>query len=486
MNSNTASVPSPMTSHRVHRWEAFTILMLILMDLSWIAPAYSLLVGWPIGGSTATAFLVFGAIYLVSSLVANIPKYVDIFIGIIQVALLTILILGLIWAASELIYIEDPMTFTSTLSRYIINLISFSIPLKPELLLTLVVIFIWRRGFSLANCNIGLGLIRRSFRIGSVVLVGIGVFAAIFIYNLPYLESGLFIFTCLQAMGGARFSTVSSMRGSKRVAFKREWVLGLTGMAALVLALSVAFGAFAAGPLSTWLSGFLLVVEGYISSLLKIILAPFINFLGIIFTFLWGLFEPLPEQDPTAIDELGEGLEGPLAEVQKYGIDPEIASLLTTLGTVIGILILVGIVLYAVRRFRKDSGPRALGEEDSISIAGSLSDYLRSMQARARQALEGVARMNPAARLIAAARIRIIYARLLRLSARLGEPRGPAVTPIEYLDSLERVFPASRDELDLITNAYLRIRYGELPETRQQVEEVESAWGVVRRRGRST
>jgi hypothetical protein len=167
-------------------------------------------------------------------------------------------------------------------------------------------------------------------------------------------------------------------------------------------------------------------------------------------------------------------------------MDPEIASLLSTLGTVMGILILIGIVLYAVWRFRKDSKPRALGEEDSISIAGSLSDYLRSMQARARQALEGVARFNPAARLIAAARIRIIYARLLRLSARLGEPRAPAVTPIEYLDSLETIFPASRDELDLITNAYLRVRYGELPETRRQVEEVESAWGVVRRRGRST
>jgi hypothetical protein len=345
-----------------------------------------------------------------------------------------------------------------------------------------MVFLIWRRGLSLAHRNIGLGLIRRSFRIGSAVLVGIGVFALIFDYNLPYLVGGLFIFTSLQAMGGARFSTVSSMRGSKRVAFKREWVLGLTGMAVLVLMLSVGFGAFAAGPLSTWIGGFLLAIEGYVSSLLKVILTPIINFLGIIFAWFWSLFEPQLEQDPTAVDELGEGLEGPVAEIQRFGMDPEIASLISTLGTVIGILMLVGIVIYTVRRFRKDSKSRVFGDEDAISMAGSLSDYLRSMQERARQAFDGVARMNPAARLIAAARIRIIYARLLRLGTRLGEPRAPAATPIEYLECLARVFPAAQDELELITNAYLRVRYGELPETREQVEEVESAWAIIRRR----
>ena len=151
MNSTPTSLPSPLNSHRVHRWEAFTILMLILMDLSWITPTYSLLVGWSLGSSTATTFLVFGVIYLASSLVANIPKYVDIFIGIIQGALLTILLLSVIWAVSELIYFESQMTFAGIVSRYIINLISFSIPLKPELLLSIMVFLIWRRGLSLVR-----------------------------------------------------------------------------------------------------------------------------------------------------------------------------------------------------------------------------------------------------------------------------------------------------------------------------------------------
>jgi ABC-type methionine transport system permease subunit len=71
MNSTPNSLPLSMISHRVHRWEIFTILMLILMDLSWITPAYSLLIGWSLGTSAAIAFLVFGVIYLTSSIVAS-------------------------------------------------------------------------------------------------------------------------------------------------------------------------------------------------------------------------------------------------------------------------------------------------------------------------------------------------------------------------------------------------------------------------------
>jgi len=137
-----------------------------------------------------------------------------------------------------------------------------------------------------------------------------------------------------------------------------------------------------------------------------------------------------------------------------------------------------------VRRFRSESTARVLGDEDRISIAGSLSDYLQAVQDRARQALEGVTGLNPAARFIAAARIRLIYARLLKKSAGLGEPRAPSATPIEFMDNLEKIFPGSQDELATITHAYVQVRYGELPETRRQVEEVESAWELVRKRGR--
>lgn len=456
----------------------------MLMDLSWVIATYTLLIGRSLGGSAGTAFLVFGGIYLSSYLIVIIHRLYDVFIGIIQGLWLAVLIMGLFWGAHALLYFETQLPYGESIGRFLASFTTFVLPLKPEFLLLMTVFYLWRRGYSIANRVVRLGIIRKTLRLGSIVLLGIGAATAIFGYEPPYFEAGLFLFSGLLAMGGARLSTLSSMRGGKSVGFSRKWVVSLTAMAALVLTFSVGLGVFAAGPFSAWIGGFILVVEGYIFNALKYILAPLINLLGVVFAWFWSLFTPAEEVvDPTAVEALEEGLSGPIAEIQEFSWGPQFASFLSTTATVVGILVLLGIVLYMLRRFKSDRRGRLAEEEDRISMAGSLSDYLRSVQNRVRQAFEGVTRMNPAARLIAAARIRIIYTRLLRLSARLGEPRGPAVTPIEFMGSLEKIFPATRDELEIITHAYLRVRYGELPETRQQVEDVESAWSLVRRRG---
>jgi len=484
MNTNTASLPSALPAHRLPQWEEFTAISLMVMDLCWITPIYALLIGWSLGESLGIAFLVFGVIYMASYLVASVRKIIEVDIVVIQVALLGVFTFGVIWAVSELLYTGEPLMLDVVVSRYLNNLVRFSIPLKPEFLLSLTVFYLWRRGVTISNRNVGPGFIRKTFTIGSALLVGVGAISTLFGRNPPYFEGGLFLFSSLLAMGGARFATLSSMRGSRGVALKRGWFIGLSAIAALTLSISIGLGLLAAGPLSTWVGDFLYAVEGYIFNLLKIILAPLVHVLGIIFAWFWSFFEPYQEQpvDLTAVDELGEGLSGPITEIQELGLNPQIASFLSTLGTVIGVLAIIAIVLYVLRRFKSDSAARASRDEDHISIAGSLSDYLSAIQNRARQAFEGVTRMNPAARLIAAARIRIIYSRLLKLSAQLGEPRAPAVTPIEFMDRLEKIFPAARDEFEIITHAYLRVRYGELPETRSQVEEVESAWNVLRRR----
>jgi hypothetical protein len=62
--------------------------------------------------------------------------------------------------------------------------------------------------------------------------------------------------------------------------------------------------------------------------------------------------------------------------------------------------------------------------------------------------------------------------------------RAEAETPLEFLPALRRLFPGSEMQLDTITQAYLRVRYGELPETQAEVDEVESAWGYVNTKGK--
>ena len=68
----------------------------------------------------------------------------------------------------------------------------------------------------------------------------------------------------------------------------------------------------------------------------------------------------------------------------------------------------------------------------------------------------------------AAASIRRIYRLMCRAAAAAGYPRLEAETPNEYLPTLSQVWPENAAEARLITDAFIRVRYGELPETAEE------------------
>ena len=457
------------------------------MDLSWITPAYTLLAGKSLGGYPGRVFIVLGVIYLVTSLVANGRHFFDINIGIIQTMLLAILSIGLIWAANELLYFTERLRYVEIIGRYLSSFTSFPVPLKPELLLTITVFYLWRRSLVIARHPVGNRSIRQAFKLGIIALVAIGTITASLGRSLPTLEAVLFLFSGLMAMGAARLSSLSRLRGGRGIPFEREWAVGLILLTIGFLVIAGGLGLLAAGPISVWVGGLLSVVWRFVLPLLKIILWPIIYFFRIVLGWILGLIETPQEEvvDPTAIDGLEEGMSGLVTEIQAVGFGPQLASFIATIVTVIGVVFLIWIVLYTMRKFKSESLARIPEEDERVPLSGSISDYLRALlQGRAKRAIEGISRLNPAARFFAAARIRRIYTSLLRLSGNLGEPRSPSETPLEFMDNLEKIFPASQVELATITHAYLRVRYGELPETSGQVEEVEAAWELVRKRGR--
>jgi len=82
----------------------------------------------------------------------------------------------------------------------------------------------------------------------------------------------------------------------------------------------------------------------------------------------------------------------------------------------------------------------------------------------------------------ALASIRQIYSSLVKLSTAAGYPRQNAETPYEYLETLAGAFPESRDDLGLITEAYVRTHYGEQRFQPEYVRRVRDAWLAVRQR----
>lgn len=78
-----------------------------------------------------------------------------------------------------------------------------------------------------------------------------------------------------------------------------------------------------------------------------------------------------------------------------------------------------------------------------------------------------------------AASIRRIYRKMLRAADANGYPRLDAETPYEFLKTLAKVWPENRQEAQLITTAYVKIRYGELPETEQELQAIKIAWRTL-------
>jgi hypothetical protein len=115
------------------------------------------------------------------------------------------------------------------------------------------------------------------------------------------------------------------------------------------------------------------------------------------------------------------------------------------------------------------------------------TDLMASMrnwlERRAERLGQRLSRLGLGGKLRAAARIRRIYAQLMALSAELGSPRREWQTPLEYMVTLHGLFPEHSDELAAVTGAYVRVRYGELPESRSEVTRVERAWKALKAKG---
>ncbi|MAU00090.1 MAG: hypothetical protein CL608_23360 [Anaerolineaceae bacterium] len=75
--------------------------------------------------------------------------------------------------------------------------------------------------------------------------------------------------------------------------------------------------------------------------------------------------------------------------------------------------------------------------------------------------------------------IRRIYRKMLRAADANGYPRLDAETPYEFLKTLAKVWPENRRETQLITTAYVKIRYGELPETEKELQDIKNAWRTL-------
>jgi hypothetical protein len=297
----------------------------------------------------------------------------------------------------------------------------------------------------------------------------------------------LFLFSFLIGISTARMSVVGMVRGGNENIFNYKWFMGIILSALVVVGLSSLFGEVFADKFGL-LGG---IFTGIFGSLLIVLWVIFNPVISLLITLLSNLFN-----DSQVIKDLGNSLQN-LNNLMR-GLEQKVSSMIehSRLGSIllqwapvlktiflviIILLIIVGIVLWLSIRLWSDRERRRVGDEKKSMIRSGnllyniLDKFLQSWK-KTLNSIEQMTDLRKRQRIRTAARIRQIYADLMDICDSLGKPRLEAQTPLEFISVLINLFPDYQSEIDMITNAYLDVRYGLLPENPRAVAEIEVAW----------
>jgi len=353
--------------------------------------------------------------------------------------------------------------------------------LSHDVFLFLLVLFVWWRGLVLAQRRLDSESVSFRFRLG-VVLIAVTTGLSDLVLDWPHYQFVfVFFFASLLAMALARAEEVGQQYGGSHLPFDLGWLTTLVSSSLLVLLLAVGLAALLTGenigrflrPL--WeVFAIAIIGVGYVLGWIA----------QIVLTLLWPLLEPLA-------DTLGEGQsfielpEAPMLapEPREPLLTVEQQELARAASKIGGALLLVLLVVLTLQRLRVLNGRRRDEVRESVWEGANLGDRLRDLLLRGRKGLDGVADAlgrTLLGRFFAALTIRRIYALLGALAEERGYPRVPHETPYEYLPTLDKAFPGSSADVAHITEAYVGVHYGELPERPEELEAIQAAWERIR------
>jgi hypothetical protein len=345
------------------------------------------------------------------------------------------------------------------------SLLTISRQIPPALTLLLGTLYAWNRGLAIGESSLLADTISRQFRRG---FMGLSIYALVALLGrmpVPWETFGFFFFGVV-SMALARL--IESRIHIRSWDWGRRWMVSLIIAAGLTLA--------------TGLVGMKLLTTGDFTvtktlfSVLGEIFAYLIGYLGLIPThFLDWLLDtlvaffsnrPFPNTNPLPpFSEFG----GPSPDAaEPAGIQAVCGIVWPTL--FLGLLILgILVITRRVGRARQRQSRTADVERESLQVSGSgLADGWQRVVDAARRI-----RLVPR---YSTRNVRRIYASVLAYASELGHPCDEARTPYELLPVLKGTFSNSPEEIELITEAYIRAHYAEEPETKEELEAAREAW----------
>jgi len=352
-------------------------------------------------------------------------------------------------------------------------------------------IYLWARGIHLARRSLSLRSVGFSFRSGVVILI----VAAVFLHFLTDLDaSGLviayFSFS-LVAVALARIEEVSQMPNSTRSGFSGFWIGSTLATVGLLVLLGMGLALFFYGGGLQQVIDWLWPVVVAVVMILVGIGVLFLAIIEALLAFLPVDLSSLVEGFRQVLESLSEALSiltFPLLEDSNLDTRPPILDAAHVV-LAIGIpLAIVGLVLLLTwyRQWRAGRTGRDESRESTFStgaLARGLRAALEDGLARLGELAGLVDRFGVGSRFLAALSVRRIYANVVRLATEAGYPRARSQTPYEYLGVLRRALPGRQEEVLAITEAYVAAHYGQVPDTRDELDHLRACWQRIRAEG---
>lgn len=452
-------------------WTMVAAFLLISYELGWVAPWYNVMMGQFESSDLWRSVLVLGGLYFLSYLSARIMEALRL-LRQVQLSVLGVLLLAGLAVGELTLWTPVEME----LSEGLVNLDLGILVIAGYL------VFSWYRGFTLAYDGVRPIVVWKRFRLGLLAMMVYIFFVVNWDIPTPSLSYAMaFLFIGLFALILTRIAYVGLARGSQKSPYDWRWFLGVLGTLGMVILVSGFAGSLLSGQfawimdmvnqLVDWVQVAILFIVGVPAVIVSFILWPLINWLNAILAsqtidpnLLQGT-APNPYVQPIVEPSTGT---------------PALVLYLTAL-CFWGGLVLLALVLYlrARRVWIHAYNPEAESPEDILGQGEARRMVRQALQ----DAWDGLLeRLRPVQQKLAAARIRRIYQELMDLCEARNVPRPLARTPLEFLPEMAEIFPGSLDDLTMITQAYVRVRYGEYPESRAEVDAVEGAWQRVNER----
>ena len=475
-----------LSNVRAYVRRELVFLALGTMDVCIITPVYAALLAplinvKPLGMVLALLAAILLVHYLarLSFSVPLDPTWRSVFIG------LAMLVTGLL-AVHQVLYPQMSLWRLRWLGGVLQSLRQYLF--AQDLLVFFLAVFLWWRGLVLAQRRLVSASVAFRFRLGVVLLAATSGIAGSAL-SWPYHHVVfLFFFASLLGIALARAEEVGQQYGGRQSPFSMSWLATLVAASTVVLVMAAGLTSLLTGetigriltPVLRVLQILLFVVIYIFAWLAQLVLEPL---LAILQQYEIGraLEDVIDRLNFPAPPTEGNPPSDPLFTPDQLAA----MRLLAAVAAAAVVLLIVAISLY---RLRARSPHPSNEERESVWEGVQLRDGLGKLLRRGRRRLSGMADAlshSYLRQVFAALTIRRIYAHLASLAAKEGYPRARDETPYDYLPTLKTAFPESRREVTQITESYVAVHYGELPERQEDLSAIRSAWQEIQRKASS-